>query len=62
MWSSWPRSPRGQAQALRELHQRHAPWLTVRLSHRLSDPALVDEAVQDTFVAVWRRAKQYRGE
>lgn len=52
----------GQVQALRELHHRHAAWLTVRLGQRMSDSTLVDEAVQDTFVVVWRKADQYRGE
>lgn len=52
----------GRIDALRILHERHATWLAARLSHRSSDPALVEEAVQDTFVAVWRRAADYRGE
>ncbi|CAN5738186.1 RNA polymerase sigma factor [soil metagenome] len=52
----------GQVQALRELHQRHAAWLTVRLTQRFSEATLVDEAVQDTFFVVWRQARQYRGE
>ena len=41
--------------ALRELFVRHEPWLAARLSRRCADPAIVDEAVQDTFVAVWRK-------
>jgi RNA polymerase sigma-70 factor (ECF subfamily) len=52
----------GQVQALRELHRRHAGCLTVRLTQRISDSTVVDEAVQDTFVVVWRKAHQYRGE
>lgn len=50
--------------ALRELHRRHAPWLNARLSRRCADPGLVDEAVQDTFVAVWKSADRFepRGE
>lgn len=48
--------------ALRELYVRHAPWLLVRLSGRCSDQGVVDEALQDTFVAVWRRADSYRGQ
>src|SRR5262245_51230412 len=48
--------------ALRELYTRHAPWLLVRLSGRCSDQSVVDEALQDTFVAVWRRADSYRGQ
>lgn len=47
--------------ALRVLHERHAPWLRARLSHRCADPDAVDTAIQDTFVAVWRgAAARYR--
>ncbi len=46
--------------ALRLLHQRHAPWLRVRLARRCADADLVDDALQDTFVAVWRDAHRYR--
>ena len=47
--------------ALRVLYGRHAPWLVLRLSRRCADPGLVDEVVQDTFVAVWRRPRGYQG-
>jgi RNA polymerase sigma-70 factor (ECF subfamily) len=33
----------------------------LRLSRRCADPGLVEEVVQDTFVAVWRGAGRYRG-
>lgn len=52
----------GRVGALRELHDRHAPWLAARLSRRVSDRDLVEEAVQDTFVVVWRKAGEFRGE
>jgi RNA polymerase sigma-70 factor (ECF subfamily) len=52
----------GRTEALRELHERHAPWIAARLSHRSADPSLVDEAVQETFVAVWRKPEAFRGE
>lgn len=52
----------GQTDALRQLHQRHAPWLAARLSRRAADRSLVDEAIQDTFVAVWRKPNAFRGE
>ncbi len=54
----------GDRDALRVLYDRHAPWLTLRLTRRSSDPDLVDDAVQDTFLAVWRQAARYdrRGE
>ncbi|MDH4111399.1 MAG: RNA polymerase sigma factor [Actinomycetota bacterium] len=51
----------GDREALEALYRRHAPWLMVRLSRRCSDPGLVEEVVQDTFVAVWRGAGRYRG-
>ena len=44
------------------LYERHAPWLVVRLSRRCADPGLVEEVVQDTFVAVWKGARRFRGE
>ena len=48
--------------ALRELFVRHEPWLAIRLSRRCADPAIVDTAVQDTFLAVWRKPSGWRGE
>ena len=51
----------GDRSALRVLHERHAPWLILRLSRRCGDPGVVDEAVQDTFLAIWRRPDGYRG-
>jgi RNA polymerase sigma-70 factor (ECF subfamily) len=50
----------GERDALTSLYERHAPWLTVRLSRRCDDDDLVDTAVQDTFLAVWRQADRYR--
>lgn len=47
--------------ALRELHERHAPWLIARLRRRCGDPDVVAEVVQDTFLAVWRGASRYDG-
>ncbi|WP_250031039.1 RNA polymerase sigma factor [Paractinoplanes maris] len=47
--------------ALRELYERHAPWLRARLSRRCGDDGLVEEVIQDTFVAVWRKPGGYRG-
>ena len=52
----------GDRVALAELYGRHAPWLLLRLSRRCADSGLVDEVVQDTFVAVWRSAKKYSGD
>jgi RNA polymerase sigma-70 factor, ECF subfamily len=47
--------------ALAELYRRHAGWLLARLRHRCADDGLVAEALQDTFVGVWRGASSYRG-
>jgi RNA polymerase sigma factor (sigma-70 family) len=52
----------GDDAALRELFDRHAAWLQLRLQRRTSDPDLVADALQDTFVAVWRNPAAYRGE
>ena len=51
----------GDRSALRELHDRHTAWVTARLRRRCSDPDAVAEAVQDTFVAVWRGAGRWDG-
>jgi len=50
----------GEVRALEMLYRRHAPWLQQRLHRRCSDPDLVDQALQDTFVAVWRSAGRFR--
>jgi RNA polymerase sigma-70 factor (ECF subfamily) len=47
--------------ALGELYRRHSGWLLARLRHRCADDGLVAEALQDTFVAVWRGASGYDG-
>ena len=51
----------GDAGALRELYARHAPWLQLRLRGRCADADAVDDALQDTFVAVWRKPGRYDG-
>lgn len=48
--------------ALQELFRRHEPWLSARLARRCGDPALVDTALQDTFLSVWRKPGGWRGE
>ncbi len=45
--------------ALRELFDRHEPWLSARLGHRCGDRSVVEEVVQDTFVVVWRNASSF---
>jgi len=49
-------------EALGVLYHRHAAWLILRLGRRCADPTVVDETVQDTFVAVWRGADRYAGD
>jgi len=46
---------RGDEEALAALYDRHAGWLTVRLTRRWAMPDVVDHAMQDTFLALWRR-------
>jgi RNA polymerase sigma-70 factor (ECF subfamily) len=53
---------RADEEALACLYDRHAGWLSVRLSRRCARPELVDRAVQDTFLALWRHPRSYRGE
>lgn len=52
----------GGTGALETLYRRHAGWLTVRLARRCADADVVDEVVQDTFVAVWRSARRWSGD
>ena len=47
--------------AFRALYERHAGWLALRLARRCNDRDLVADAVQDTFVAVWRGARRWDG-
>src|SRR5581483_7969781 len=56
-----PAMAEGDRDAFAELYRRHLPWLLVRLSRRCASPELVDEVVQDTFVAVWRSARRWDG-
>jgi RNA polymerase sigma-70 factor (ECF subfamily) len=51
----------GDHTALRELFERHAPWLGVRLRRTLP-PYAVEDVVQETYIAVWRSASRYSGE
>lgn len=52
----------GDEGALHEVVRRHSAWLTLRLRRRCSDEELVASALQDTFVAVWRSARTFRGD
>lgn len=48
--------------ALRCLYDRHVPWLVARLRARCFDDALVADAVDDTFLAVWNGAHRWRSD
>jgi RNA polymerase sigma-70 factor (ECF subfamily) len=52
---------RGDEKSLAVLYDRHAGWLTIRMTRRCARPDVVDHAVQDTFLALWREAGAYRG-
>jgi RNA polymerase sigma-70 factor (ECF subfamily) len=52
---------RGDDESLAVLYDRHAGWLTVRMTRRCAMPDVVDLAVLDTFLALWREAGAYRG-
>ena len=51
----------GDRDALKELYDRHAPWLLLRLRRRGADGPLAEEVLQDTFLAVWRKPQGYSG-
>jgi RNA polymerase sigma-70 factor (ECF subfamily) len=48
--------------ALKELYDRHAPWLQARLMRRCNDREVVADVLQDTFVAMWKDASSFRGD
>jgi RNA polymerase sigma-70 factor (ECF subfamily) len=52
----------GDRRALESLYHRHSRWLLLRLQSRCDDDELVDSALQDTFISVWRSARQFRPE
>ena len=49
----------GDRAAFEALYRRYGPWLAARLRYRCPDTALVDDAVQETFLAVWRGSARY---
>lgn len=52
----------GDVAALRTLYDRHAAWLHTRLLRRCNDREVVLDVVQDTFVALWKDARRFRGD
>jgi RNA polymerase sigma-70 factor, ECF subfamily len=51
---------RSDSGALRELFDRHTPWLAARLRRSLPAEA-VEDVLQDSFIAIWRGAERYQG-
>ena len=51
----------GDRRAMRELYERHAGWLLLRLARRCADRTHADEALQDAFVTVWQKADSWDG-
>ncbi|MGY6020652.1 RNA polymerase sigma factor [Streptomyces spinosirectus] len=50
----------GDRRAFEELYRRHAPWLAARLRGRCADAGVVDDVVQETFLAIWRGKARFR--
>ena len=51
----------GDDRALRELYDRHSPWVASRLRRSLP-PDAVEDVLQETWVAIWRGARTYKRE
>lgn len=52
----------GDREALHDLVRRHEPWLAARLWYRCEDRSMVDQAVTETFLTVWRKPRGWRGD
>ena len=52
----------GSTQALDELYARHAAGLLSFLQARLSNRQLAEEVLQDTMLAAWNNAENFRGD
>src|SRR6476469_7062491 len=55
-------SEQADSGALKELYERHAPRLQARLMRRCNDREVVADVLQDTFVALWKDARTFRGD
>lgn len=51
----------GDDTALRELFNRHSPWVAGRLRRAMPVDA-VEDVLQETFIAVWRGSRSYKGQ
>ncbi|MFF4016734.1 RNA polymerase sigma factor [Streptomyces sp. NPDC001843] len=50
----------GDSRAFELLYRRYEPWLVARLTYRCPDAGIVDDVVQETFLALWRGSARYR--
>ena len=50
----------GDTPAFEQLYHHYAPRLVAFLRHRLVDPALVDEVLQEVMLVVWQQAALFR--
>jgi len=51
----------GDQEAIEELYRRHSRALLGQLRFMVGQPALAEEVLQDTMLAVWRGARTFRG-
>ena len=51
----------GDQEAIEELYRRHSRLLLGQLQLMVGQPALAEEILQDTMLAVWRGARTFRG-
>jgi len=49
----------GDRGAFELFYRRHAAWLALRLRYRCADETIVDDVVQETFLAVWRGSARF---
>jgi len=51
----------GDQEAIEELYRRHSRVLLGQLRFMVDQPALAEEVLQDTMLAVWKGARTFRG-
>jgi len=51
----------GDQEAIEELYRRHSRLLLGQLQFMVDQPALAEEVLQDTMLAVWKGARTFRG-
>src|SRR5262249_5038204 len=56
------RTAAGDKEAFEALYRRYGPRVTAMVRRRIAEPALVEELVQDVFVASWQTAQGYRSD